>query len=66
MKEKLNIVSYPEKIQILTLALDSWSRKFCSEYFDESEYLVRAAGELKKTHGILIKPEPKKGKTFSK
>ena len=66
MKEKLKTVSYPEKIQILTLTPDSWSRKFCSDYFDESEYLARAAKELKKTHRIFAKPELKKGKTLSK
>ena len=62
MKEKLKIVSYPEKNQILTLAPDSWSHKYCSEYFDVSEYLVRTARELKNVDGILAKPVPKKGK----
>ena len=60
MKEKLKIVSYPEKIKRLTLVPDSWSRKFCSNYFDVSKQLVRTALELK-IKGILAKPELKRG-----
>ena len=33
MKERLVIAPYPENIQILTLASDAWSRKYCAEYF---------------------------------
>ena len=66
MKIKLKTVTYPEKIQIVTLAPNSWSRKFCAEYFNVSEYLVRTARELKKEKGILAKPEPKQGKKLSK
>ena len=66
MKIKLKTVTNPEKIQILTLAPNLWSRKFCAEYFDVSEYLVRTARELKKEKGILANPEPKQGKKLSK
>ena len=48
MKENLTTTTYSEKIQILTLAPDSWSRRYCAEHFNVSEYLVRTARELKK------------------
>ena len=38
--EKSKTVSHPEPIQILTLVPDKWSRKYCSEYFNNLEYLV--------------------------
>ena len=40
MQEKLKIASYSEKIQILTLVPDKWSRMYFSEYFNVFEYLV--------------------------
>ena len=40
MKEKLVTVSNTEKLQMLTLVADSWSRKYCCEYFRVSEYLI--------------------------
>ena len=46
MKAKLKTATYPEKIQILTLVPDKWSRKYCAEYFNVSEYLIRTAREL--------------------
>ena len=64
IKEKLVISSYPEKIQLLTLAPDTWSRRYCAEYFNVSEYLVRKARDLKKDSGILATPLPKKGKSL--
>jgi len=67
IKQKITEVSYPEKIQILTLAPDEnvWSRKYCAEYFNVSEYLVRTARDLKKSQGVLAKPFTKKGKKLS-
>ena len=65
MKEKLKDATSSEKIQILTLIPDSWSRKYCAEYFGVSEYLIRTARELKKNNGILSKLAPKKGKKIS-
>ena len=47
MKEKLVTASNTEKLQILTLVPDSWSQKYCSEYFGVSEYLIRSARKLK-------------------
>ena len=40
MQEKLETVSHPERIQILTLVPDKWPRVYCSEYFNIFEYLV--------------------------
>ena len=65
MKDKLITATYAEKLQILTLAPDSWSREHCAAYFGVSEYLIRRARELKKVGGILNKPNPKQGKTIS-
>ena len=45
--------SNTEKLKILTLVPNSWSQKYCSEYFGVSEYLIRSARELKQTKGIL-------------
>ena len=59
VKEKLTTAAYSEKIQILTLAPDSWSRRYCAEHFNVSEYLVRTAREL------LAKPAQKQGKVIS-
>ena len=42
MKEKLVTASNTEKLQILTLVADSWSRKYYSEYFGVSKYLIRS------------------------
>ena len=49
----------------MTLAPDSWSREYCSKFFELSEYVVRTARELKKVSGILSKPSPKRGKKLS-
>ena len=47
MKEKLVTASNVEKLLILTLVPDSWSQRYCSEYFGVSEYLIQSARELK-------------------
>ena len=65
MKQKLTTATYSEKIQILTLAPDSWSRRYCAEHFYVSEYLMRTARELKKAKEILLKPAQKQGKVIS-
>ena len=64
MKEKLTTATYSEKIQIVTLAPNSWFRQYCAEHY-VSEYLVRTAKELKKIKGILAKPTQKQGKVIS-
>ena len=65
MKEKLVTTSNTEKLQILTLVLDSWSQKYCSEYFGVSEYLIRSARELKQRKEIRAQPSQKKGKALA-
>ena len=65
MKLKLIDAKTPDRIQIMTLAPDSWSREYCSRFFNVSEYVVRVSRELKKKNGILAKPSPKKGKKIS-
>ena len=64
MREKLKTASCPEKIQILTLIPDKWSREYASKQFDVREYLIQTARKLKKFGGILSKHVPKKGKTL--
>lgn len=62
IKTKLSITNARrEKIQILTLAPPSWSKKKICEVFQVSEYSVRKARELLKSKGILALPEPRKG-----
>ena len=65
MQEKLKAASYSQRIQILTLVPNKWSRMYCSEYFNAFEYLVWTPHEIKKVGGILEKPAPKKGKTIT-
>ena len=58
IKEKLVTTSNTEKLQILTLVPNSWSRKYCSEYFGVSEYLIRSARELKQKKRDTCKTFP--------
>ena len=60
MKKKLVRYSNTENLQILNLVPDSWSRKYCTEYFGVSEYLIRSARELKQRKGILAQSFQKK------
>ena len=53
LKEKLIESSKEEKVQILTLAPDSWSREQAAQFFNVSEHMVRTARKLKKEKGIL-------------
>ena len=65
MKEKLVTASNTEKLQILPLVPDFWSRKYCSEYCGVSEYLIQFATELKQRKGILAQSSQKKGKAMA-
>ena len=65
IKEKLATASFQQKVQLLTLAPESWTIKYAAEYFQVSEYLVKRAQELKKQKGILAMPDKKKGKVMS-
>ena len=64
MQEKLKTASYSQRIQILTLVPNKWSRMYCSEYFNVFEYLVLTSHEIKKVGGLLAKPAPKKRKNY--
>ena len=46
MQKKLKTASYSEQIQIVTLVPDKWSRMYCSEYFNDREYLVLPLHEI--------------------
>ena len=63
--KKLFTASNTEKLQILTLIPDSWSRKYCSRYFVVSEYLIRSVRVLKQRKGILAQTSQKKGKAMT-
>lgn len=65
LKEKILSVGRSQKIQILTLAPESWSKEKVMKEFNVSEYMVRQARKLKREKGILAIPDPKKGKTLS-
>ena len=65
IKEKLVTTSNTEKLQILTLVPDSWSRKYCCEYFRISEYLIRSAREQKQRKGILAQTSQKNSKAMA-
>ena len=65
LKDKFKTVSRREKIKLLTLVPESWSRKKICEEFNVSQYLVRASRKLKREKGILSDPSAKKGKTLS-
>ena len=59
--------SYCHKVQMLTLAPKSWTRKKISSYFEVSEYLVRTARKVKNENGILSLPGKKNWKpTFTR
>ena len=65
VKEKIMISNKQEKVKLLTLAPDSWSRKRTAEFFNVSEYLVRSARELKKKEGMLAEPNQIRGKVLT-
>ena len=54
MKEILVTASNTEKLQILILVPDSWSRKYCSEYFGVSKYLIRFSRKLKQRIKVIL------------
>ena len=68
MSEKLTTgtTTSEEKFQILTLTPDSWTTEKAALYFDVSEYQVQQARDMRKSRGILSKPDNKRGKPLSK
>ncbi|KAM4046376.1 LOW QUALITY PROTEIN: uncharacterized protein ACNLHF_009977 [Anomaloglossus baeobatrachus] len=65
LKQKLQVSSRAEKVQILTLAPKSWSIKAISDEFGVSDRMVKQARKLKCEHGILALPTIKCGKKVS-
>ena len=65
MKENLTTAMNSEKTQILTLAPDSKSHRYCAEHFNVSKYLVITGRELEKVKETLAKPAQKQGKVIS-
>ena len=61
MKEKLsdNTLKTREKIQILTLSPESWSRSKIIDFFNVTQYQVREARKLLEAKGILAIPDKK-------
>ena len=65
LKQKLQVSSRAEKVQILTLAPESWSIKATSDKFGVSERMVKQVQKLKCEHGTLALPGIKCGKKLS-
>ena len=60
MKENLVTTSNTEKLQILTLVSDSWSRKYCSDNIGVSAHFIWSATGLKQRKGIHAPSSQKK------
>ena len=58
--------SFQERLQILTLAPNSWSRREMAEFFNVSEYLIRTARSMKEEKGTVAIPEAKREKKLTK
>ena len=54
-----------EKIQVLTMAPENWSRKKVSEVFGVSERLARDAKQQGSNSSVCSLPPPRKGKSLS-
>ena len=66
IKEKLLTTSIIEKLQILTLVPDSWSRKYCSEYFEFQNISFDLQENWSKERGYLHNLLRKKVKQWPK
>ena len=64
MKDKMNVLTKSEQIQILTLAPPSWSISKKQKELNVSEYTVKKARSVCSTKCILGLPERKCGKTL--
>ena len=65
MKERVKESSYREKVTILTLVPESWSREYASRFFNVSEYLIRTARSVKEAKGVLADTNLKTGKRLA-
>nr|XP_033816331.1 ARL14 effector protein-like isoform X2 [Geotrypetes seraphini]XP_033816332.1 ARL14 effector protein-like isoform X2 [Geotrypetes seraphini] len=65
LKQKLELSSNREKIQILTLAPHSWTVEKTALEFGVSTRMVKKARKLKQQDGILAVPVTKRGKVLA-
>ena len=65
LKAKIQISPRQEKIKLLTLAPESWTKKKKQEVFGVSDRMVKRARQLKRDKGILASPDHKRGKTVN-
>ena len=65
LKEKVATASRREKIKLLTIVTETWSRKKVADYFGVTDHVVRRSRQLKKDKGILEDPDPKSGRSLS-
>ena len=61
LKEKVATASWREKIKLLTIVPETWSRMKEADYFGITDHVVRRSRQLKKDKGILEDPDPNKG-----
>ena len=65
MNKKRCESAYKNKVQILTMTPESWSRSYAGSYFEVSKYTKRQARSLKNEKYIISLPEIKIGKKMS-
>ena len=63
MKEQISASDYKNKLKILTLTPESWTRDYASNYFEVSVNAIRTARHMKRESGILSLPLNKIGKS---
>ena len=67
LKDKVKQTEKPsEKIKLLTLVPETWTKIKIINEFSVTDYMVRASRKLFREKGILSTPESKKGNTISK
>ena len=65
LKEKFKTTTKTsEKLQILTVLPQSWTRKRIQSEFGVSDYMARKCKQLVQEKGILSNPDPKPGPTL--
>ena len=66
LKENVATASRREKIKLLTIVPETWSRKKVADYFSVTNHVVRRSRQFKKDKGILEDPDPNKdGRSLS-
>ena len=66
LKEKVATASWREKIKLLTIVTETWSRKKVADYFGVTDRVGQRSRQLKKDKGILEDQDPNKaGRSLS-